>query len=48
MRGNKTPYPILIKFWNVEGIQDVITYANLDDDRLRALLLLGRIAVLRT
>jgi len=37
MRGNKTPYPILIKFCMVVGIPDVITCANFGEDRLSAL-----------
>ena len=37
MRGNKTPYPIWIKFCRVVDIPDIITYANFDDDRLRGL-----------
>ena len=28
MRGNKTPYPIWIKFYRMVGIPDVITCAN--------------------
>jgi len=41
MRGNKTPYPIWIKFCMVVAIPDVITCANFGEDRLRGLGVAG-------
>ena len=40
-RGNKTPYPIWIKFCSVVGIRDAITYSNFGDDRLSGLGMAG-------
>jgi len=37
MRRNEAPYPILMKFWKVVGIPDVIICANLGDDQLMGL-----------
>ena len=41
MRGNKTPYAIWIKFYNVVDIPDVITCANFCEDQLRVLGVAG-------
>jgi len=41
MRGSETPYPIRIKFCMVVDIPDVITSANLGEDRLRGLGVAG-------
>jgi len=41
MRGNKTPYLIWIKFCRLVDIPDIISCANIGDDRLRGLGVAG-------
>ena len=41
MSRNETPYPIWMKFCKMVDIHDVITRANLGDDRLRGLDVAG-------
>jgi len=41
MHRHEIPYPIWIIFGSTVGIPDVITYANLGDDRLRVLGVVG-------